>query len=145
MPLYEYACKSCGKRFEVRQKFSDEPLKIHEECGGEAERVLSVPAFQFKGTGWYVTDYAKSGGGKSPENGNAEKKSDAKGDGNRQESNPSPSRNRNRVPLPKTETKSERSRVATPNPPSRVSSPESGGLPRNVAPISEACAANMLE
>ena len=63
MPLYEYACKRCGNRFEVRQKFSDEPVKTHEECGGDAERVLSVPAFQFKGTGWYVTDYAKSGAG----------------------------------------------------------------------------------
>jgi putative FmdB family regulatory protein len=80
MPLYEYACNRCGKRFEVRQKFSDEPVKIHEECGGDAERLLSTPAFQFKGTGWYVTDYAKSGGGKSPSNGNADSKSEGKGD-----------------------------------------------------------------
>jgi putative FmdB family regulatory protein len=80
MPLYEYACKSCGKRFEVRQKFSDEPVKTHEECGGEAERLLSAPAFQFKGSGWYVTDYAKSGGGKSPANGNPDTKSESKSD-----------------------------------------------------------------
>jgi putative FmdB family regulatory protein len=79
MPLYEYACSRCGKRFEVRQKFSDEPLKTHEECGGEVERLLSAPAFQFKGTGWYVTDYAKNGG-KSPANGGSDSKTDAKPD-----------------------------------------------------------------
>src|SRR5579872_7311110 len=60
MPLYEYKCHSCGKTFEVIQKFSDEPLKTHAECGGEVERLLSAPAFHLKGTGWYATDYAKS-------------------------------------------------------------------------------------
>ena len=64
MPLYDYRCHKCGKTFEVRQKFSDEPLHTHEECGGEVERLISAPALQFKGTGWYVTDYAKNG--KSP-------------------------------------------------------------------------------
>ena len=68
MPLYEYRCKSCGATFEVRQKFSDAPLSIHPECGGEAERLISVPALQFKGTGWYVTDYARKHTG-SPANG----------------------------------------------------------------------------
>jgi putative FmdB family regulatory protein len=63
MPLYEYACDRCGKTFEVRQKFSDEPLTLHETCGGKVERLLSVPALQFKGTGWYVTDYARNNGG----------------------------------------------------------------------------------
>ena len=57
MPLYEYKCKSCGALFEVRQKFVDEPLKIHDGCGGEVERLISVPSLNFKGTGWYVTDY----------------------------------------------------------------------------------------
>ncbi len=80
MPLYEYACRHCGKRFEVRQKFSDEPVKTHEECGGDAERLLSTPSFQFKGTGWYVTDYAKSDGGKSPANGNSDSKAEGKSD-----------------------------------------------------------------
>ncbi len=61
MPLYEYKCQSCGTIFEVIQKFSDEPLKVHDGCGGAVERLLSPPAFQFKGTGWYVTDYARSG------------------------------------------------------------------------------------
>jgi len=60
--MYEYRCKACGQKFEVRQKFSDEPLQIHEECGGEVERLLSAPALQFKGSGWYVTDYARNNG-----------------------------------------------------------------------------------
>jgi putative FmdB family regulatory protein len=61
MPLYEYKCHSCGKTFEVIQKFSDEPLKIHAECGGPVERLLSAPAFHLKGSGWYATDYGKGG------------------------------------------------------------------------------------
>ena len=63
MPLYEYKCLSCGKKFEVIQKFSDEPLTKHEECGGEVEKLISAPAFHFNGTGWYVTDYAKGNSG----------------------------------------------------------------------------------
>ena len=61
MPLYEYQCRKCGQTYEVRQKFSDDPLTIHEGCGGEVERLISAPAFQFKGSGWYVTDYARGG------------------------------------------------------------------------------------
>jgi putative FmdB family regulatory protein len=61
MPLYDYRCDQCGETFEVMQKFSDEPLKTHDGCGGNVERLISAPALQFKGTGWYVTDYAKSG------------------------------------------------------------------------------------
>ncbi|HLH04913.1 MAG TPA: FmdB family zinc ribbon protein [Bryobacteraceae bacterium] len=61
MPLYEYRCEKCGDLFEVRQKFSDEPLTTHEKCGGPVHRLLSAPALQFKGSGWYITDYAKSG------------------------------------------------------------------------------------
>ena len=63
MPLYEYQCKKCKHRFEKIQKFSDPPVKKCPECGGAVEQLLSAPAVQFKGTGWYVTDYAKSGGG----------------------------------------------------------------------------------
>ncbi len=59
LPLYEYECGSCGKRFEVIQKFSDEPLNACKHCGGPATRLVSPPAFQFKGTGWYITDYAR--------------------------------------------------------------------------------------
>jgi putative FmdB family regulatory protein len=64
MPLYEYLCDTCGERFEVMQKFSDAPLSTHEKCGGNVHRLLSPPALQFKGSGWYINDYAKSGGKK---------------------------------------------------------------------------------
>lgn len=66
MPVYEYKCESCGEVFELIQKFSDEPLTVHEKCGGHVHRLLSAPALQFKGTGWYVTDYAKGSSGSSP-------------------------------------------------------------------------------
>ena len=65
MPLYEYKCDTCGEVFEVMQKFSDEPVTVHAKCGGPVQRLLSAPALQFKGTGWYVTDYAKGGNGGS--------------------------------------------------------------------------------
>lgn len=60
MPLYEYECSSCDRRVEVIQRFSDEPLRVCSDCGGEVKRLISAPAVQFKGTGWYVTDYGKS-------------------------------------------------------------------------------------
>ena len=63
MPIYEYKCDQCGEVFEVRQKFADEPVKVHEKCGGPVQRLLSTPSFQFKGSGWYVTDYGKGGNG----------------------------------------------------------------------------------
>jgi putative FmdB family regulatory protein len=59
MPLYEYECKKCGHRFEKIQKFSDKMIKKCPDCGGAVEQVISAPAVQFKGSGWYVTDYAK--------------------------------------------------------------------------------------
>lgn len=71
MPLYEYQCEQCGEIFEVMQKFADAPLTTHAQCGGQVHRLLSAPAFHLKGTGWYVTDYAK-GGGKSKPDGKAE-------------------------------------------------------------------------
>jgi putative FmdB family regulatory protein len=58
MPIYEYKCLDCGAHLEKMQKFSDEPLKICEKCGGNLEKQLSLSGFQFKGAGWYVTDYA---------------------------------------------------------------------------------------
>ena len=72
MPLYEYECENCGDLFEVIQKFSDEPLTVHDKCGGKVHRILSAPALQFKGSGWYVNDYAKSGNS----GGNSTKKPD---------------------------------------------------------------------
>ena len=59
MPLYEYECSGCGTRIERIQKFSDPPLTTCEKCGGGLKRLLSSPALQFKGSGWYVTDYAR--------------------------------------------------------------------------------------
>ena len=61
MPIYEYSCKKCGKTIEVIQRFADAPLKKHEGCGGALTKLISASGFQFKGTGWYVTDYARKG------------------------------------------------------------------------------------
>jgi putative FmdB family regulatory protein len=92
MPLYEYQCDSCGSVFEVMQKFSDEPLTVHENCGGAVHRLLSAPALQFKGSGWYITDYARGGkgnggAGESP----ASKKTESKSSDSSSSSTPSTS------------------------------------------------------
>ncbi len=63
MPLYEYECESCGERFERIQKFSDPPVEVCPSCGGTVKKLLSSPAIQFKGSGWYITDYAKKPAG----------------------------------------------------------------------------------
>ena len=76
MPLYEYRCKKCGHQFEKIQSFSAPDEKECPECTGEVERLISAPAFQFKGAGWYVNDYGAKGGAKS-----ASKSSDSSGDG----------------------------------------------------------------
>jgi len=87
MPLYEYQCKKCHHRFEKIQKFSDPHVKKCPRCGGAVEQLLSPPAVQFKGSGWYVTDYAKksgatsqqsSDGGASDKGEKVEKKEEAK-------------------------------------------------------------------
>jgi putative FmdB family regulatory protein len=58
MPIYEYKCQQCGEHLEVRQSVSDEPLSTCEKCHGRLEKQWSLSGFQFKGAGWYVTDYA---------------------------------------------------------------------------------------
>jgi putative FmdB family regulatory protein len=63
MPLYEYACEACGRRTEALQRHSDPPLSVCPHCGGKLKKLVSAPAFQFKGSGWYVTDYARKSGG----------------------------------------------------------------------------------
>lgn len=85
MPLYEYECLKCGERFELIQKFSDAPLTLCSEngvseCDGTVRKLLSAPAIQFKGSGWYVTDYGK--GGQKPDQSRDEggSKKDAKSD-----------------------------------------------------------------
>ena len=77
MPLYEYQCDACGHRFEHIQKFSDPLLTVCPKCGDMIRKLVSSPAFQFKGTGWYVTDYAKKGTGDTAAS-EAEKASDGK-------------------------------------------------------------------
>lgn len=58
MPIYEYTCRKCGAHLEVMQKITDKPLARHSRCGGKLEKEWSRTGFQFKGSGWYVTDYA---------------------------------------------------------------------------------------
>lgn len=65
MPLYEYRCESCAHRFERIQKFSDPPIETCPQCGGPVKKLLSSPAIQFKGSGFYITDYGKQGSGES--------------------------------------------------------------------------------
>ena len=99
MPLYEYECKKCHHRFEKIQKFADKMVKKCPQCGGPVEQMISAPAVQFKGSGWYVTDYAKksssqgsSGGGDSGSKDSKDKKEDksksdgAKSDGSKSDS-----------------------------------------------------------
>lgn len=76
MPLYEYQCKKCKHKFEKIQKFSDQPVRKCPECGSPVEKIMHAPAVQFKGSGWYVTDY----GGKSeaPKSDNGSEKSEKK-------------------------------------------------------------------
>src|SRR5688572_26483160 len=62
MPLYEYQCEACSHRFERIQKFSDPPIETCPTCGGAVRKLISSPAIQFKGSGWYITDYKKSSG-----------------------------------------------------------------------------------
>ncbi len=80
MPIYEYECQDCHFRFEKLQRLSDPPPKKCPECGrGKVAQLLSAPAVQFKGSGWYVTDYARKGSG-APEGKSGEKKAEAKTD-----------------------------------------------------------------
>jgi putative FmdB family regulatory protein len=93
MPIYEYRCHSCGKKFEALQKFSDEPLTVHPECGGgPVDRLLSAPALQFKGSGWYVNDYAKGSSVKTSEPKSETKSDTSKSDSgtSKAESGPAP-------------------------------------------------------
>jgi putative FmdB family regulatory protein len=99
MPLYEYQCESCGRRSEVLQKLSDPPLAVCPHCGGALKKLLSAPAFQLKGSGWYATDYAKKPSkGEAAKSEGAASTSDAKSTGTSdssaspaKESSPAPS------------------------------------------------------
>ena len=74
VPLYEYECQECGHRFEMLEKVADSPLKVCVKCEGKVERLLSSPAIQFKGSGWYITDYARKG--QTPSTESSEKSSE---------------------------------------------------------------------
>ena len=78
MPLYEYECKKCHHRFERIVKYSDRPMKKCPDCGGQVEQTITAPTVQFKGSGWYVTDYAKkSSATASSSNGESKSKDEA--------------------------------------------------------------------
>jgi putative FmdB family regulatory protein len=81
MPIYEYQCTKCGHRFEKIQKFSDKKVTKCPECGGRVEQTISAPAVQFKGSGWYVTDYGrKPAASGSSESDGKDSKESKKGD-----------------------------------------------------------------
>src|SRR5215203_4613707 len=73
MPIYEYKCKDCGEHFEKRQSVNDDPLKTCGKCGGSLEKQWSLSGFQFKGGGWYVTDYAGKKAGSADGSAKSEK------------------------------------------------------------------------
>ena len=106
MPLYEYECGACGHRFEIIQKFSDGPPDVCPKCGkGPLQRLQSSPAFQFKGTGWYVTDYAGKG------KGSGEKDEKSGGD-----SKPAEGKSEGSTADAKTDTKKSDAPASTPSP-----------------------------
>jgi putative FmdB family regulatory protein len=110
MPIYEYACKKCGKTIEVIQKFSDPILRKHQGCGGSLTKLISTASFQLKGTGWYVTDYARKGKGGDSESSSESSKESSK---EKKES------------APKSETSSKES-SKEPSKPSKKASKDSG-------------------
>ena len=113
MPLYEYQCDKCAHRFEVIQKYSDAPIAVCPKCGGPVMKLLSSPAIQFKGTGWYITDYAKKGkseGKSGSENGSGAAKAEGKESGSTaaaSDSSSSSTSNTSTTSTPAAPTKSE--------------------------------------
>jgi putative FmdB family regulatory protein len=94
VPLYEYRCKSCKHQFEKIQKFSDDPVRVCPKCGLEVEQLLCAPTVQFKGSGWYVTDYARKGSkseGSAKDNGHSKDTAEAGSTASVPESKPSAS------------------------------------------------------
>jgi putative FmdB family regulatory protein len=112
MPLYEYLCKKCGHRFERIQKFSDPHVKKCPDCGGAVEQVISAPAVQFKGSGWYVTDYAKkssgSGSSSSSSDNDSGSKAESKTDSKKDSSNSESKSESKKDEKPKSEKKSKK-------------------------------------
>jgi len=102
MPLYEYECESCSHRFERIQKFSDAPIDTCPKCGGKVRKLFSSPAIQFKGSGWYITDYAKKS---STDSGKGSGSSGSKGEGSSSSSDSSSSSSSSESSATKTESK----------------------------------------
>ena len=116
MPLYEYSCHRCGKTIEALQKFSDEPLTVHEDCGGELEKLISRSAFQLKGSGWYATDYAHGSsktGTEGAANGSSESKPESKPEAKSDSKSEAKGETKSDV---KTETKTEAKSESKPSP-----------------------------
>lgn len=89
MPIYEYECETCRHQFEVRQKFSDPPVKTCGKCGKRVRKLISAPGIMFKGTGWYVTDYSdklKDPGQAKPSEGSEKSEKDGAKNGEKAES-----------------------------------------------------------
>jgi putative FmdB family regulatory protein len=108
MPLYEYQCESCGNRFELIRKFSDPPLEVCPSCGkGPVTKLLSSPAIQFKGSGFYITDYAKKSSPSETEKKKADSAPDTKSESKADTKSESKSET-------KTETKTESKPASTP-------------------------------
>src|ERR1700736_1787255 len=113
MPLYEYACEGCGEHFDVIEKFAAEPLTVHEKCGGKLHRVITAPALMFKGSGFYVNDYAKPGSGEKKSESNGSTKSESgKGDSDKSDSGKTES---TKSESGKSESKSETKSSSTPS------------------------------
>lgn len=123
MPLYEYLCEKCGSKFELIEKFSSEPKTVHEGCGGSVHRLISAPALQFKGSGWYITDYAKSGS--SSTGSEAKKAGEAKESKSSSSSSDSSSTSTPAAPATKTTTTT--TAAPAPSSSSSSSSSDSGG------------------
>ena len=97
MPLYEYECYVCERRFERIQKVSDDPVRECPSCGGQVRRLLGVPALQFKGSGWYVTDYGKGNGRSKTDTGTTGEPSSGNGTADKStDSKPAPAKAENK-------------------------------------------------
>jgi putative FmdB family regulatory protein len=124
MPLYEYQCDACEHRFEVIQKYSDAPITICPVCGGAVTKLFSSPAIQFKGSGWYITDYARAG--KSDGESAPASKSDAKTESTAPGGESTPAKTDAKTETSekpaKTESKSEGKSDAKPASPTRAAS-----------------------
>ena len=119
MPLYEYECDACHHRFEVIQKFSDPPIHKCPKCGSTVQKLLSSPAIQFKGSGWYITDYARAGksdtGGHSSSRNDGSKSGEAKSESSGDSKSDTKSESKSES---KTESKTESKSDSKPSTPS---------------------------